>query len=241
MESFLFGILMTLVVVGLGWLAFRRTKRGRLPAEHVPQTQSFVTSLRSVGELSVFRARTKEIITSSDHDFGEFGGRYLTWLITNKKMTMIFEFDVDFRYNLLDPELEVRHESDGSFTVKLPACAYEVRIIDMRVHSEDHTKLLPWLMPDLVGRFFTGGGFSVDKKNQLIADAKRSATHFAEGLVAAAQSDAQDSARKTLEGVARSFGADRIQIQFTPTSEFKPSVDASSLERIAPPPGSGAL
>lgn len=147
-------------------------------------------------------------------------------------MTMIFEFDVDFRYNLLSQELEVVQEGTETYYITLPPCHYEVRIIDMRVHSEGKTELLPWLMPDLVGRFLTGG-FSVEAKNQLIAEAKQEATRLASGLVAAAQADAQNSARKTLEVVARGFGVEQVAVHFLPSAEFRPKVDASVIERIA--------
>ena len=35
--------------------------------------ESFITSMKAVGELSVFRIMTKEVITASEHWFGEFG------------------------------------------------------------------------------------------------------------------------------------------------------------------------
>ncbi len=233
MESFLFGIVLGVVLPSLFYLSIRRGRaRGKGLTPPAREVHTFVTGLKAVGDLSVFRARTKEIITASDHWFGEFGKKYMSWLLSTKQMTMIFEFDVDFRYNLLSPELEVTSDASGAYYITLPPCHHEVRIIDMRVHSEGKTEFLPWLMPDLVGRFLTGG-FSVEAKNQLIAEAKEEAARLASGLVAAAQADAQNSARKTLEVVSRGFGVDQIAVHFLPSGEFRPKVDASVIERIA--------
>ena len=87
MDNLLIGI-----VIGVGAAAFfywsiRRGKRGPA-AGAATDVQSFVTSLRAVSELSVFRIRTKEIITATDHWFGEFGKRYLAWLFTSKAITV---------------------------------------------------------------------------------------------------------------------------------------------------------
>ncbi len=236
METFIVGLFIGVALAAIFYLSLRKTRARRASAPATTQVHSFVTDLRAVGELSVYRARTKEIITASDHWFGEFGKKYLSWLLSTKQMTMIFEFDVDFRYDLLSPELEVTHDHTGTYFITLPPCRYEVRIIDMRVHSEGKTEFLPWLLPDLVGRFLTGG-FSVEAKNQLIAEAKQEATRLAGNLVGAAQMDAQKSARKTIEVLSRGFGAPRIAVHFLPTIEFKPSVDASVIERIAESPG----
>ena len=56
------------------------------------QIYSFVENMKSVGELVVFKAFTKEIVTSADHWFGGFGKKYLQWLVTNKKMARCGHF-----------------------------------------------------------------------------------------------------------------------------------------------------
>ena len=136
--------------------------------------------MRAVGELGVFRIMTKEIITASDHGLGDFGKRYLSWLLSSKRITLVIEFDVDFRYDLNDPVFRVDPTGEAEYRITLPPCQHRVLIRDMRIHSEDRAELLPWLMPDLVGRFFTGG-FSVEAKNKLIAETREEATRFAGG------------------------------------------------------------
>ncbi|MFH1278544.1 MAG: DUF4230 domain-containing protein [Candidatus Eisenbacteria bacterium] len=237
MEAFLIGL-----VIGVGASAFfwLRTRRKRTPraAEPAMVVQSFVTQARAVAELSVYRIRTKEIITASDHWLGEFGKKYLTWLFSKKHMTMIFEFVVDFRYSLTSPDFGVELDGGGECRITVPAPNHEVQIMDMLVHSEGKTELLPWLMPDLLERVFTGNS-SVDEKNRLIAEAKQEAHRLAARLVQQYERDAQLSATRTLETMARGFGLDRLSIHFLPAGEFRPHVDASNIERALPEPDPG--
>jgi uncharacterized protein YneF (UPF0154 family) len=71
------------------------------------QIQSFVENMKSVGELVVFKAFTKEIVTAAHHWLGGTGKKYLTWLISNMKMAMIFQFEIDFWYDLKSPDCMV--------------------------------------------------------------------------------------------------------------------------------------
>lgn len=234
METLLVGILIGAGASALFWLSARR-KRAPRPAEPTQVIQSFVTQARAVSELSVYRIRTKEIITASDHWLGEFGKKYLTWLFSKKHMTMIFEFVVDFRYDLLSPEFRVDLRSDGACLITVPPPNHEVQILDVLVHSEGKTELLPWLMPDLLERVFTGNS-SVEEKNRLIAEAKQEAHRHAARLVAEYERDAQNSASRTLETMARGFSLDHVSIHFLPAGEFHPHVDATNIEKALPAP-----
>lgn len=228
MASFSTGILagILLAVIAALLLRLRRAGRGRrAPSATV---DSFVTSMRAVGELSVFRIMTKEVISASDHWFGEFGKKYLSWLFSTKRMTLIIEFDVDFRYDLTSPAFEIAAVGDGAYRFHLPPCHHDVLIRNMRIHSEDKTEFLPWLMPDLLGRFLTGG-FSVDAKNQLIAETRLEALRFAEALVQKATTEAQASATRTLVMLGRGLGAREVSVTFTP-SKFEPDIDTSRIE-----------
>jgi hypothetical protein len=233
METFLFGILLGIAVALILSLLIRlRRKDRRAAGSLAPSIQSFVTSMRAVGELGVFRIMTKEIITASDHGLGDFGKRYLSWLLSSKRITLVIEFDVDFRYDLNDPVFRVDPTGEAEYRITLPPCQHRVLIRDMRIHSEDRAELLPWLMPDLVGRFFTGG-FSVEAKNKLIAETREEATRFAGGLVNKATREAQASATRTLTGLAHSLGAHRVDVQFLASPEFSPTVDSSRIEAEA--------
>ena len=230
-------VLIGLVIAAAVVLTWRLARRGRNKGRRsaAPTIESFVTSMRAVGELSVFRIMTKEVITASDHWFGEFGKKYLNWLLSSKRITLVIEFDVNFRYDLTDPAFNVERRGEGSFQVTLPPCRHEVLIRDMRIHSEDKTELLPWLMPDLLGRFFTGG-FSVEAKNKLINETREQASRFAGDLVTKTTGEAQKSAARTLTMLAQGLGAWRVDFDFASSDEFHPRVDMSRLENTLPDP-----
>jgi len=233
--GFLSGIV--LVVVSYGVWKFARRGKNKAVAK-VADTithESFITSMQAVGELSVFRIMTKEVITASDHWFGEFGQKYLNWLLSSQRITLVIEFDVDFRYDLNSSEFRIVDSGEGTFQIKMPPCRHDVLIRDMRIHSEDKTELLPWLMPDVIGRVFTGG-FSVDAKNKLIQETRIQATHLAGDLVKRTTGEAQKSAAQTLSMLAQGLGARKVDFDFTHGGEFRPEVDSSRIEANLPGP-----
>jgi hypothetical protein len=234
-QSFFYGTVAGALISGILVLAWRLRRRGdRRPTARATSVQSFVTSMRAVGELSVFRIMTKEVISTSDHWFGEFGKKYLSWLFSSKHMTLIIEFDVEFRYDLTDPVFRVGDEGGGRVALTLPPCKHEILIRDMQIHSEGKTEFLPWLMPDLLGRFFTGG-FSVEAKNRLIAETRLEASRFARALVQRATGEAQASAVRTLTMLCRGLGATDVRVEFLAAEAFAPDVDTSRLETAAEP------
>ena len=239
METLLIG--MVIGIAGAG-LFFRGVLRRR-PAASPPQPviESFISGARAVSELSVFRVRTKEIITTSDHWLGEFGKKYLTWFLSKKQMTMIFEFVVDFRYNLTDPRFTVLLDDSHICRITLPAPNHEVQILNIRFHSEGKTMLLPQVLPEIIGNIFTGG-FSVEQKNRLVEDAKQEAARLSRNLLEDTdyERDARGSARRIMEMMARGFGLDRVEVGFLPAGEFQPRIDATKIERVLPPPDNPA-
>jgi hypothetical protein len=230
-ENLLIGLAGGLVIAAVFALARRLGRRGRSAGRTAPEIsfESFITSMRAVGDLSVFRVMTKEVITASDHWLGEFGKKYLNWLLSEQKITLVIEFDVDFRYDLTDPAFRVERQGDARFKIVLPPCHHEVLIRNLRIHSEDKSELLPWLMPDLLGRFFTGG-FSVEAKNKLIAETRLEASRLAGDLVRKAADEAEASARRTLTMLAQGLGAWDVAFEFRSEREFKPRVDTTPLE-----------
>ena len=233
METFIIGFLVgigTLATIAVTrWFSRRgRDKKSKSPSTAI-QVEKFVTSMKSVGELTAFRIMTKEIISADDHWFGEFGKKYLRWLISAQKMTLIVEFDIDFRYDLNDISFEVTNDNEGAVKMVLPPCHHEILIRDMRIHSEGQTELLPWLMPDMLNRFLAGG-FSVEAKNKLINETRDGAKRFARELVERVQREAETSARQTLTHMAHGLGATRIQIDFKQTDTFLPEIDTSRIE-----------
>jgi hypothetical protein len=232
MQNIFSGVLIGLLVAAVVMVTWRLARRGRgKPGQATaPTIQSFVTDMRAVGELSVFRIMTKEVITKSDHWFGEFGRKHLRWLLSEQKITLIMDFDVDFRYDLTDPAFKVSRTGPDSCRITLPPCRHEVFLRDMRFLSEDSPELLPLLMPEIVNRFFTGG-FSVDAKNQLIDETRKESRRFAADLVRRVEAEAQASAIRTLSTLAQGLEQQTVDYLFTPSPEFQATVDSSQLEK----------
>lgn len=196
--------------LGLLWGRWRDGKKKK-----APETRAFlsVEELRAIGVLSVFKAVTKEIVTASDHSLGALGKRYLEWLVTSKKMAMIFEFDIDFQYDLRHPAFKVEEIGDGAYAMTLPPCENVVNVRGVTFYDEQGGKLLPILLPDVVNRVL-GGGFSEEDRNRLVEDAQAQARGFAEKLARRLSGEVQASARQTMEMLAKSFGAKRVDVKF---------------------------
>lgn len=210
------------------WVARRREKQERSPKTDVTST---VEKFKSVGELVVFKVFTKEIITTSDHWFGETGKKYFRWLASEKKMAMIFEFVIDFKYDLHSPEFAVEPLGAGSYLLKMPKCQYESHITNISFYDEQRARLLPWLLPELLGNAFTDS-FSEETKNRLVAEAKNQASRMANDLVKRMQSEVQKSARQTLELLAKGFGADEVVVAFSDSEPLQFAVSYPSQPAI---------
>jgi hypothetical protein len=206
-------LLLLAVAVGLGggvWLA-RRFRRG-VPAAEIT-IYSTIQQLRSIGQLSVFKAVTKEIVTETDHSWGSFGKKYLSWVLSQKKMAMIFEFEIDFRYDLRRPEFAITSTAPAAYQLVLPPCSYEVHIRDIRFYDEQGAKFMPWLVPDLLNGFL-GAGFSEEDKNNLVRSAKSHAEKEARKLIDSLQNEVQASARAVLASIGKAFGAESLDFEF---------------------------
>ena len=172
-----------------------------------------IEELKAIGVLSVFKAVTKEIVTARDHSLGDLGKRYLEWLITSKKMAMIFEFDIDFQYDLRDPSFAVQEDGPGRYRLQMPRCDYVVHVRNVTFYDEQGGKLLPIILPDVVNRIL-GGGFNEVDRNKLMEAAKGQAEALAENLARRLSSEVQTSARQTMEMLAKSFGAQAVRVVF---------------------------
>ena len=227
-ENFLFAMIgfvsAFILFILVWWMFFRRRGSGRQV-----KIYSSIEQLRSVGELVAFKMVTKEIVTASQHWFGESGKRYFQWLVSTKKMAMIFEFDIDFRYDLRSPDFKIEQKNEKQYILKMPRCLYQVHIRDISFYDEQNSKFLPWLLPDLLNRAF-GTGFSEEDKNQLKEEAKNQAAQLAEGVVNKIQSEVENSARQTLQTLTRSFGIQKVTIDFSQSKIVPSSVNANELE-----------
>lgn len=223
MPDWLMGLLLG---AGAGALAvWRGLGKRRAPAPPL-SVHSSIEELRSIGELSVFKALTKEIVTARDHWAGSFGQRYLEWLFTSKKMAMIFAFDIDFRFDLRDPAFRIVADGDG-FRLELPPLRYDIHIRDITFYDEQKTKMLPWLLPDLINAAF-GAGFDEQDRNRLKDEARAQAEKLAANLVHRLKPEVQSSARETLLLLARGFTDRPVAIQFTQSPPVQTAINFSA-------------
>jgi len=204
-------IIVAVLLVGLlvSLVALLRSRRAR----HEVTIHSTIQHMRSIGHLSVFKAFTKEIVTQTDHTWGEFGAKYLSWAISGRKMAMIFEFEIDFRYDLRRPDFQIKELPSGGYVISMPPCMHEVHIRDIRFYDEQGSRFLPWLLPELVSGF-VGGRFSEADKNRLVAAARGHAEQQAVELIGNLQSEVQNSAKATLQSISSAFGAENVRFEF---------------------------
>jgi hypothetical protein len=139
-------------------------------------------------------------------------------VLSNKKMAMIFEFEIDFRYDLRSGEFSIAEVSEGRFVFTLPPCMHQAHIRNIFFYDEQGARLLPWLLPDLLSGFLPSG-FSENDKNRLVADARSHAEGQAKQLIETLESDVQASARRTLESIAHSLGAKQVEFEFMKSVE----------------------
>ncbi len=213
----LLSLLCGALFAGLLLLWRRKGGGGRGMAIHATAA---IEELRAIGVLSAFKAVTKEIVTARDHLLGDLGQRYLEWLISSKKMAMIFEFDIDFQYDLRDPSFTVQEDAPGRFRLRMPRCDYVVHVRNVTFYDEQGGKLLPIIVPDVINRIL-GGGFNEVDRNKLMEEAKAQAEALAQNLARRLSSEVQTSARQTMEMLAKSFGAQGVRVEFSESEPRK--------------------
>lgn len=212
MQEIVIGIMLGIVGCVVLFVAFRFRRKHKMS----PKLSIYTTieDMRSVGELVVFKIVTKEIVTTAEHWFGEFGKKYFMWLASSKKMAMIFEFEISFRYDLRSREFVIEAENEGHYRLIMPKCLYETSIRGISFYDEQNARFLPWLLPDLVNRVF-GPGFDENDKNRLMEEAKQQAVRMAREFSEKMLSEVQKSATQTLEAIGKAFGAEGVTLDFS--------------------------
>ncbi len=223
MTDMLTGLAIGAVVAALAAWAMRRSGG----AGGTTEIHHSLTRLRAVGELVVFKLVTQQIVTSEEHAAGRWKD-YFKWLLSPKKLAIIIEYGIDFKYDLRDPAFTIDEQDPGRFALKLPPCLYQLYIRDIKLYDEQNSRLLPWLLGDLTEVF--GPGFDETAKNKLLEAARDEAEQKAQLMVTQLRSEAQSSARQTLDAMARGFGAENITVEFADAQpEAQPIKQAPAL------------
>jgi hypothetical protein len=225
-----FGVLLGVT----GAIGVRRIFQKKISKNSVQghQMYSFVENMKSVGELVVFKAFTKEIVTAAKHWFGDLGKRYLTWLVSNKKMAIVFEFELNFWYDLKSPDFTVTDAGERTFNIKMPQCLYDISIKRISLYDQQKARLLPWLLPGLVSEFF-GTSFNEEEHNRLMDEALKQASLMADQLINRLSSEIEKSARQNMETLAKSFGAKSVLLDFSKSKMVERSVTDASPQQVA--------
>ncbi len=191
------------------------------------QADSVIESMRAVGELTVFRIVAKEIATQHEHMFGDFGKNYLNWLWSGKKAALVFQFVIDFKYDLRSKDFEIIEESPRSYLLRMPECTHDISLKDMKVYDEQGSQFLPEVLPKFLGRIL-GSGVSEDEKNKLIDAAQENAIKLAEGYAQAMSAELEKSVRQTLEPIGRAFGAEDMRFDFGDSDSASTQAEGSA-------------
>ena len=207
--GFCIGIFITVSGAAVFWL-YRKKSKKTAPRIEV---HSSIEEIRTVGELVVLKVLNKEIVTATDHMFGELGAKYLKWLLTENKLAMIFEFSINFKYDLNNPGFEIFDDGPRSYTFKMPPCFYDTNILNMKFYDEKAGELMPWLLPGMVTKIL-GATFSEKEKNFLIDEAKQQAMNTGKTLAQHMVQDIQNAARRTLTMLAKGLGAQDVRFDF---------------------------
>lgn len=230
MEGLFVGILVGIGVSAAGWMGYRFAGAGK-GAPRIESSSSLET-LKAVGELVVLKVYTQQIVTRTDHLFGDWGERWLKWLVSSKKTAMIFDFIVDFRYDLKSPLFKPSIESPERLKLMLPPCFYEIQMKDIRIYDERGAALVPILLPEWLGQVF-GGKFTEKEKNELIRAARQEAEGLAKELTQKILGEVQHSAESTLRSIARAMGYSSVEFVFNESGPVQGQVDLSRIEQTA--------
>jgi len=221
-----FGVIGTITVIK----KFNKKKSAsKVPGYHI---YSFIENMKSVGELVVFKVFTKEVVTKAEHWLGDFGKRYLTWLMSNMKMAMVFQFEIDFRYDLRSTSFAVAGGENGRFVITMPQCVYDISIKDMKIYDEQSGRLFDWVLPPILSKAFSKD-FTEEDKNRLIDEAKLQASSMAEKLIKKLGSEIEKSAWQTFEMIAKSFGAKSVLLDFSKSQLIERSITDISPQAVA--------
>ena len=144
MDSTLIAIVIGIILGVAGSILVKKTfgKKASGEGKKEHQIYAFVENMKSVGELVVFKAFTKEIVTTAENWLGKVGKKYLTWLMSNMKMAMVFQFEINFWYDLKSSDFKVTDAGQGRFMIAMPKCLYNINIKDISFYDEQSAKLL---------------------------------------------------------------------------------------------------
>ena len=167
------------------------------PSASVQTVAGSVDFIREIGDLVVLHASVKEIVTSK---IGE-----ASWIKTPGKLAIICHFDIKYQYDLRKARILAGSRQDGTryCMIHLPRHQYEVSTKEIRFYDDQDGT---WL------------GFTQktppDERTKALEAARAQAEVQAKAFLESMESEIQDSARSTLNQIARAFGFTDITVEF---------------------------
>ena len=137
-----------------------------------------------------------------------------------KKMMIICEFELEYRFNLREAEL--LDAANGSITLQLPPCRVKNSLLNVVIYDEQDGEYLPWPYDSLIKDRITTA-----ERNQMLREARQNAMAAANSIDTQMLSRAEHSAKKTLQILAKAIGLrEELDVQFRDASEsVRESVD----------------
>lgn len=212
-ELFFLIIIVLLTIAVLYFIKQNKILKKKSQESVRPDISSDIARFRNIGELSVFKINSKEIVTCQDEAMKGMWAKMFGWAVTKKQISIIFDFEVNFVYDLKSKDFSIKQLEDGSYKVNMPECAYKYSIKDMKIYDEKNAKFMPYLIPDSLNEVL-GLKFSTNDKNKLIEDAKKEAKRVSLKFDEELQNKIHRSACDTIEAIARSFGANSVSFIF---------------------------
>lgn len=209
------------VVSGVTAYRFLRKRKSEEAPINDITMHSIVEKMENLGMLNVYKVKTKEIVTATDHVFGDVGARYFNWFVTRKKVAIIFNFEIDFSYDL--SRMQIDDMGEGSFRMRLPECHYALNIKEIHFYDEQNGRLMPWLLPEMLSGVF--GGFSAEDRNSLIDAAKAQVSTLAQSMMIELLPDVQLAAKSTLEQIAGGLQVQQVIVQFSDGASIENNVN----------------
>jgi hypothetical protein len=131
----------------------------------------------------------------------------------SKKMMLICEFELEYRFNLRDAQF--LDASDGTVTLQLPPCRVKNSLLDVVIYDEQDGEYLPWPYDGLIKDTITTA-----ERNRMLREAKQNAMSAANNIDTQMLSRAEHSAKKTLQILAKAIGLkEELDVQFRDASE----------------------
>lgn len=164
------------------------------PEDDQMNAQGTLEKIREVGDLCALKAHVKEVVTLKTNE---------PWHTSDGKMLLICSFEIEFRYDLQNVEIEPIGQS-GRFRITIPPHSCKVLTDKIEFYHEEKPQMLLIKSQD----------FTVEQRNKMIEHARSEATKQAQALHQSIQGKVQASAEATLRAISKAFGAEQVEFRF---------------------------